>query len=280
MIDIVRVYESDFENIYPLLIKFNNKRLTKAHWERLFKSFWNRNEDYFGLALKDSDRFVGFHGLIFAQRYKNGINFTTANMSSWIVDENYRKYSMAMLLEIFKLGDYVFTNLTPNPIVSSLLPKLEFKVLAKNYYIIPAINLQNSKEKIVTGDLVQSMLSFEHANIYKDHIALNCINAVIIGSNDYCYILASKVIRKKMPFIAVHYISNEQIFAKAAPKLASKLCLKYNSIGLLIPDNLIKIKARGILSEVKSPNSMFFKSEIIDKHTLDLLYSEFVLLNI
>ena len=66
-----RAVAIDFEETYPLFVKFNNSHLSKEDWRQLFVDHWRSNEGYFGYVLEDKERIVGFLGLMFSRRVIN-----------------------------------------------------------------------------------------------------------------------------------------------------------------------------------------------------------------
>ena len=65
---IKKVYPEDFDLIYPLLLGYNNQRITKEDWRQLFVNHWDNDEQYLGLGLVDQDEYIGFIGLLFSKR--------------------------------------------------------------------------------------------------------------------------------------------------------------------------------------------------------------------
>jgi hypothetical protein len=59
------VRPQDFESLYPLLLRFENPRMSREDWRRmLFDLAWATEEPFRGYALWDGDKAVGFLGAI------------------------------------------------------------------------------------------------------------------------------------------------------------------------------------------------------------------------
>ena len=124
---IKKVYPEDFDLIYPLLLGYNNQRITKEDWRQLFVNHWDNDEQYLGLALVDQDEYIGFIGLLFSKRIIDDKEYKFCNINNWIVKEQYRSQSLLQLLHVLKLKDYTFTNLTPIPEIIPIFKKLGFR---------------------------------------------------------------------------------------------------------------------------------------------------------
>ena len=48
MASVRKAVSDDFEGVYPLLLKFNNRRITKKDWQKLFIDNWKVGEGYVG----------------------------------------------------------------------------------------------------------------------------------------------------------------------------------------------------------------------------------------
>ena len=80
----------DFDDTYPLLKNFNNSALAKEDWKQLFINHWKTDTDYFGYVLIDGKKVVGYLGMLFAIKVIQGEPHKLCNISSWIVQKQYR----------------------------------------------------------------------------------------------------------------------------------------------------------------------------------------------
>ena len=99
----------DFEKTYPLLEKFNNATLKRIDWEKLFKNPLNNLEEHCGYVLIEVDKIVGFLGALFNSRKSQGQNYNFCNVTSWIVEKEYRNQSFLLLLPLLSLKKYNIT---------------------------------------------------------------------------------------------------------------------------------------------------------------------------
>ena len=126
----------DFEGIYPLLVKFNNPRLSKDDWRSLFFDNWHSNEGYFGYVLEEGEHIVGFLGLMFSSRMLNDKEEKFCNITSWIVEKKFRSQSLLLLLPVLKLQSYTLTICTASKETYAVARKLGFQDLESSMRII------------------------------------------------------------------------------------------------------------------------------------------------
>ena len=129
MPELKRVDASCFEDVHALLLQFRNPRVTEDQWRSLFAPRWNQDEGYAGYALTDRGRVVGFLGYLFSSREIQGRPTRFCNLSSWIVEPEYRSDSLKLLMPALKLREHTVTNLTPRPSVAKILEKVGFHYL-------------------------------------------------------------------------------------------------------------------------------------------------------
>ena len=96
---------NDFENIYSLIHKVhdNTKNIVKDNWEKLFIDHWCKPDDFFGYVLINDKMIIGFLGTIFSYRLINNKLYKFCNLTTWVVNREYRQYSIQLLFKVLKL---------------------------------------------------------------------------------------------------------------------------------------------------------------------------------
>jgi hypothetical protein len=280
MVEIVKAYQHDFDEVYPLLQKFNNPYIKKNDWEKIFTSNWKSDDGSCGFILKDGDKVKGFHGLLFSNRTFNSEQIPFANMTSWIVDEDYRKYSLGLLMEILRMKDYTLTNLTPGIKIDQILEKSGFSIFEDKYILYPPFSIPTKTEVLFDDDIPNDKYDSINADIFSDHKVPGIDCGYVEKDNNCCLFIGKRIYKKKLPFFRINYLSNPELFKSIMIPLANKLCLKYRTSALLIPSGIIQGFKLKTSVEVKLPHPMYFKSESIDAGRIDSLYSELMLLNV
>jgi ribosomal protein S18 acetylase RimI-like enzyme len=295
MFTLKKVLSEDFEHIYPLLLGFNNPRLSKEDWRQLFINHWNNEENYFGFALVDEEKnkYVGFMGLIFSTRQIDGRAHKFASMTSWIIDNDYRRKGLGRKLfdEVLKLKEYTITDFTASANTFSMLKQSGFKELETSILLIrpsPMLStlagIFTCKPSIVSNPKkVADYLNEEDFTIFNDHLKFKCFNLILKGKKETgtCYLVLHKHFRGRYPYLKIHYISNVDFFAKYIPRVIVNICLRFRVIGVIVDKRIMKNHSVKQAIERKLPYMSVFKSGVLEKsHLNDSLYSEFLLLNL
>ena len=274
----------DFEGIYPLLVKFNNPRLSKDDWRSLFFDNWHSNEGYFGYVLEAQEYIVGFLGLMFSCRMLNEKEEKFCNITSWIVEEKFRSQSLLLLLPVLKLQNYTLTICTASKETYAVARKLGFQDFESNIRIIfPLPSVATwfaSCEVEINGKNLREVLAGKDLQIYKDHSAFNCFHVYVRSPFGGCYLIGTRVFRKNLPFAQIHHVSDSAVFSKFAGRIASVICLRINSIAITIDERFLKGSTVFFSRVWPLPNPRVYKSSSLGQDDIDSLYSELLVLNL
>lgn len=273
----------DFEKIYPLLLRFNNRRLKREDWLRLFVDHWGSHEGHFGYVLLDNGRAVGFLGLIFANRLINGRTHKFCNITSGIVKKAYRSESLSLFLPLLHLKGYTMTDFTPSKEVYLILKKLGFEDLETHINIIPPlpslVRLNGKCFIVFDKSAIKGHLSEENLKIYHDHLNFKTIHMLLESGHETCYVVLNKTRKRFFPFAQIHHISNLDLFFKYIGCIRTRICLRLGVCGLLISQRYLKnCKPNGLI-RIRRPQPTLFKSGSLKKDDVDTLYSESLVLN-
>jgi hypothetical protein len=274
----------DFEETYPLFEKFKNPRLLKDDWRQLFVDHWQSNEGYFGYVLEDEERIVGFLGLIFSRRILNGKEVKFCNITSWVVDAKFRNQSLSLFLPVLKLKDYVLTIHTVSKETYAVARKLGFENLESHLRIIlplpPVSTWFTFCEVKINDKHLNETLKGEALQAYFDHLSFRCFHVLIRTHLGECYLIGTRVYRKKLSFFQIHHISNPKIFSKFAGRIAMVVCLQIKTVAMVVDERFLQGNAV-ILSKVwPLPYPRVYKPDSLMQNDIDLLYSELPVLNI
>src|SRR3990167_6293028 len=98
-ISVRKTLAGDFEKIYPLLLEFNSPFM-REDWQRIFHYRWDGAQDHIGYHIENGNEIIGFMGLIFSCRMKNGKRYTFCNITSLIVKPEYRSTTVLLLRKL------------------------------------------------------------------------------------------------------------------------------------------------------------------------------------
>jgi acetoacetyl-CoA synthetase len=289
MLTVRKAYAEDFEKIYPLLLEINNKRITKAGWQRIFRNHWNAEEDYFGYVLVDQQEILGFMSTIFSKRVIDGQLHNFCNLSTWIVKEEARNKSLLLVSPILQLTNYTFTMFTLAGKLEVIWEKFGFKRLNSSYkLLLPLPSITGSflaKKGLITFDhrVIERHLTATELAIFHDHARYNCAFSFIRSDNGNCLIILRRIIRKGLPFVYIHYLSNKEVFSRYINVLRLTIMRQLKVLGIAVQErhlaNNINIPHTISLSSDQCYNE-YYKSDRLAPHQIDDLYSELFLLDV
>ena len=273
----------NFSDIYSLLLKFDSPNILEDDWRNLFIRRWDNKEDYFGYMLVDNDKVVGFFGLIFCERYINNNKSKFCNLTSWIVEPEYRAHSLSLLKPVLRLEGYTLTNFTAVEQVYKIFKRFGFKELGAKVNIILPLPLSNSFFKkcdvLFDRDEIALHLSPGDLKIYNDHFHFKSRYILLISGRGSCFIVVTRVYRKKIPFAYVHYIGNLDLFVGHINKAKFSIIRKLKVAALLVDERLLRKKKLPFAVNYNMPLPKLYRSETLSRYDIDSLYSECILMN-
>ena len=284
MVTVKKATVKDVDKLLPLLFELDSINQAHEEWERLFKLHWDDSQNYFGYVMYDGDTAVGFLGLLFSRRVvKDKIN-NFCNISSWIVKKEYRRQSLHLLLPILELDNYTITVLTCNAGTYFITKKLGFLDLELGQRVIlplPFLPKSNPSTNIIFDHAeIEKQLKGETLKIYHDHRNLNCFHILICGPKGICYLVGARTIKKNIPLAHIHYVSDHRVFSSHISAVSGRLCWKIKVIGLLVDERLLQGETIFPSIHFSLPNPRVYKSDTLKSKDIDLLYSEYQILNL
>ena len=234
----------DFDDTYLLLKNFNNSALAKEDWKQLFINHWKTDTDYYGYVLVDDKKVVGYLGMLFAIKVIKGEPHKFCNISSWIVQKQYRNESFALLLQLLKLKTHTITIFTPNKatyLASKKLGFVDFETHSRVFIPFPTLKcLQTDCFIVEDKEEVKKFLNQKYLKIYNDHLSFNCIHLWVKTKTNNFYIILTKVFKKGIPAARIHFVSDLNSFKQILELLTIKLCLKLRVLIVIIDDRYVK----------------------------------------
>jgi len=284
MITVKKATVKDVDKLLPLLFELDSINQTQEEWERLFKLHWDDSQNYFGYVMYDGDTAVGFLGLLFSRRVvKDKIN-NFCNISSWIVKKEYRRQSLHLLLPILELDNHTITVLTCNAGTYFITKKLGFIDLEIGQRVIlPLPFLPKSKPSIniiFDHSEIEKQLKGETLKIYHDHRNLNCFHILICGPKGICYLVGARTIKKNIPLAHIHYVSDHRVFSSHISAVSGRLCWQIKVGGLLVDERLLQRETIFPSIHFSLTHPRVYKSNTLKSSDIDLLYSEYQILNL
>lgn len=283
-----KVRAEDFEKVYPLLLDFNNPKITKTQWQRLFTNNWGFQKESCGYKLVAGDDIVGFVAYIFSMKLINGKWENFCNLSSWIVKPEFRSSGIDLLYPMLDLKDYTITSLTPGAAGYKVMTKLfKLKILDGFEVIMPALPrvsaLLRKNFKVITrrknqDERLIQLLSDHEGKIFRDHGKFDCHHVVIITEQGNLYLILKKTYKRHLPFAKVYYINNPGLFLHHLEDIRCRVPLALKTVGIVVDSRFLQGKDIPCKKTKNFYMPMVYRSDHLQPHEVDYLYSEFFLL--
>lgn len=309
-----KVIASDENTIIELFKKFDDTPVNHDDKRVLFKKQFNCDEDFYGLLIEDQGKVIAYLGLIFVHRQINNQLVKYCNLTSFLIDPDYRgqKLTHKMIDEVLKLGNYTVTAITPIP---SLYRMYESKGLVKlsDYRIIFwRTNINFGYWKVVKEiKYLEKLLNKNDFQIYVDHLKFNCIcmvitngyeNLLIVGKKNKAQkrkfktgriinyidfflrnLLGKSILDKTVETIDISYCSNYHILTNPLnfPEILSIISDTYSLDGLVLREDIIDLSKLKNFKQNRfwKSRQLFLSNKLQPKH-YDTLYSEIFVLNL
>jgi hypothetical protein len=253
---------------------------------KIFEYQWERDETHCGLILMDGNKTVGFLGMIFSRRLINDKVEKFCNLTSWFVCKDYRSRAIFLILPLLGMKGYTITDLTPSKNVYRIQNKLGFKDLETKGRLLLPFGRRLFQPKYspinVTHDLatIEQKLEGQNLKIFNDHKHYPCFHFLLTCKDRYCYIIYTKLRRKRIQHAHLHYISDPNQFALAYRDIRKSILDHTKAYFLLIDSRLVKNKKLplSICLPYRAPKQ--YVSSTLKPEQIDNLYSELVMLNL
>ncbi len=314
MLVIKPYYSESYDLLLPLLKDFA-PHISDEKWAYILEYKWENKLGYRGMLLENDGLIVGFLSYVLNQKEIEGKEITFCNISSWVVNPEFRSKSLQLLSPLFKIKNIIILNLSPHENTLSVFNALRFDKLSEFEYLvnpfklkfyllkkerktsvkIKTISSQNIDSTNLTSNTKQAIvdhLPFKNVHFYDIEltddgvkknltIALNQKKMVIDGwknnLKELPYKLFNKNIQSEMMFC-----SSSQLLSNFFIEILEALFSITNSRIINVSEHFVnKIDLNlNYIVKSKKDRPMFLYTDTDLKHCdLNFLYSEKVLLN-
>ena len=262
-------------------------------WRPLCTTNWGADNLPRGFVLTDGGRIVGYLGTIYVQREINGKTGIVCNYSSYYVAPAYRGRGLAQTLVAASARDERITYIshTPAPPTRRALESLGFAILDRGVLLLPlglnAETLWRSRVDIDVNDrTVRASLGQAERRIYDDHASYDCLHMTARDAGGTAYLVVKRRLVKrrvrrlawtaKVPFSQIMYCSAPDVLARNLERIKLAIMWQQKTFGIAMNERFLPKAPRAIRQEAIAQ----YRSPVFTPNELDLLYSEFVLLDI
>jgi hypothetical protein len=274
----------DFERIYPLLLEFENPKITKKLWQNLFIDHWNFQKEFIGYKLVIGSRIVGFLAYILSERWLNGRREKFCVLSSYIVNKEFRRFCLHLLYPLLELKNHTLLSFTPSPVAFAIETKLfDMKVLDTHEVIIPCLIttsavLQKQVPITLNPRLFTQHLTEEEKKYYEHHSKFSCNHLFVELQQGHLYLITKQKCVKHLRFHKIYYINHPDLFLEHFSCLRFHLPRVLKACGLIIDSRFLKTKKIPFSYRREFSMPMLYNSERLKPDQIDYLYSEYFLL--
>jgi hypothetical protein len=315
--NMIEIRKSNFEDnlrLIPFLKEFNIY-IPDENWQNLLNYGWEGKFPYNGILLEINSEIVGFLSYIISTGFNNGSEILYCNLSSWIVNVEYRSQSVKLLSEAFEIRKVIILNLSPHEKTRPLFKALKFEILSEYEYRINPIklnysflfkkkttiitckelteeNVTNSKFSKEINKMLNDHLPYKNVHFYHFTIKNNgIINELILAFNqkklkteNFLYFI------KEIPYKLMGKTNQAELLYSNS----SEILTKYFSEIFAVYINKIKIRNinvsehfvnnKYILTKYMVKNKkdcpwFYYSDVVVQPNEIHLLYSEKVILN-
>lgn len=271
MVDIRPAQSSDREAILRFL---RPQGRSGRPYERLFDYPWRDADWNFGYVLAERGVIKGYLGHIYSRRIVGSRRYRFANQTSWSVDPDYRRYSLALFRASLDEPDVVITNFSANEPARRILEAYQFRKLDSSKCIISPHHGYFGKidpDSEITPDRLDEF-DGEERRIIETHLPLGCI--VYAPATEAGRVLIV-VLRRRFRSIPYADVLHSTAPLSVLLALGIPLMIRHRVVALGLPKRFIDDRC---LLTLGNGRPTYYRSDTLRPVDIDSLYSEFPLL--
>jgi hypothetical protein len=208
-----------FEDVYPLLLGFRNRRMSKEDWRRMLFTYPWADEPRRGYAIYSHGKVIGFLGTILSKRTWGGRVERVCNFSTWIVDRGHPSASILLTRPVLaEMDGYTIVGLTAAPITSAVFGRLGFKTFETEQMLLLPLPRPIEAFRSLAGSIVISRdvlvreLRDQELAIHRDHAGSRAVGVLLRQRDKQCYLVARADRLKHLPVADLLYIGDREFF--------------------------------------------------------------------
>ena len=282
VVKVTKIDSDLFPSLYRAFLHDDDPLSNEQDWRNVFDYQWENEQGHCGYALLDGDTVVGMMGMVFSERTIAGAKHKFCNLHTWWVREDHRGRSLALLRPVLKLKDYSITHFTPCDIIRAVTQKMGFEQLSSQLTILLPKKSKTRRSNETTFDETEilSKLDAPHARILLDHRPYRCGHYLLRSGKRQCYILYSHVIRHRLPYCHIHYVSDQTVFLEHQLQIRQELLQRHKARFNAVDRRLFPTVKFPRSFQFWSPSNAMFKSAGLAEDQIDNLYSDVTMLRL
>jgi hypothetical protein len=229
---------------------------------------------------------VGFLATLFSERWISRERRNFCNISSWIVDPQYRKYSILLLKPVLELKDHTITCFTPSPHVYPILRRLGFvdldesttELFPRILKPLPSFGTLSGLRQIRRLDLDDPSIPPEKHELIQDHQPLGISFLLLSDGISSCLIGFAKTVSYRFNYAVLLHISDTEFFRRHIHEIRLHLWRTAKTLRLSAPTRFLNghVFPHSTVRSLSHPP--LFKCDRLKPEEIDNLYSELAIL--
>ncbi|HAY80571.1 MAG TPA: hypothetical protein DCY79_12260 [Planctomycetaceae bacterium] len=284
MIRIEKITSELFPTLYSGFLHDDDPLSDEQDWRNVFDYAWDTGEGHCGYAMLDDDELVGMMGMVFSERQIAGTCQKFCNLHTWWVREDYRGHSLLLLRPVLQLRDYTVTHFTPCDRIRAVTKRIGFEELDLQLKILLPVRLSSrgGKDCEIWDDpeRIRRQLPEDQERILQDHLPYRCGHLLVSEGGEQCYLLYAYVVRHRLAYCHIHYVSNRELFLRHERTVRAALHRRHRAWFTAVDQRLFPdVKFHASVRSWTPSHALFKSSEVTPEH-IDHLYSDVTFLRL
>ena len=206
-----KVYPENYLMILPLLEKFETAGDLKEKFPLLFQIHWPCSIDFCGVMIQDQNKVIAYLGLIFSDRILQNKPVVCANLTTLIIDSEYRgqKLTHRLVQYLQSLGPFSLTAITPIPSLYSMYKANGFKDLEDHRIVFwknPFSIKKSSGILLSDKDKIEPNLSEMSLRIFLDHQQFPCDILLFKKGESSAFVILKDIVGQRRKFFTNRFL--------------------------------------------------------------------------
>jgi hypothetical protein len=280
-VQVLPITSADVSRVAHFLHANLNTRISVDLWARTLTPPWKSSAPNHGFMLLAAGLVVGVYLAFYAERSVGGVRHRFCNLAGWCVLPEYRLLSVKLLRALTRQQGYHFTDLSPSGNVVPINERLGFRHLDSTLLAVPNMPWPAfpGRGRVVTSDprRIEDLLAGEELRLYLDHRGTVAARHVVLADRGgVCYVVFRHDRPKGLPlFASLVHVTDPAVFRRMFRPFTRHLLLRYGIPATLLEPRVAGYHPRAAI-RVPTERRRMFRSDTLQPHQIDLLYSELV----
>ncbi|WP_153116988.1 hypothetical protein [Rhodocyclus tenuis] len=245
-------------------------------WGSALSANWLPERPNYGFLLRAGEDVVGGIGALYAERKVRGQSERFCNITSWCVRDDFRRFSVALAMQLLAQPGYHFTDFSPTKVVAGTLQFLKFQSLDDAVVVLPGLPVHLGNERVLDDAVaIGQEIPDELRQAWQDHSVYPWLRQLLLGRpGAWCHLIYKLRDFKGMPAAQLIYRSDRELLNAGLGALQTYFCRR-GILSVHIERRMLgRTPKLGVLRSGFNPKQ--FNSSTLLPDDIDYLYSESV----